>query len=243
VGEYNQLHLTKLGLQVLRGEHTPKLLKPASKSPAKKSRSSRADDPASWEGVDRGLFDSLRQLRKEIATEQGVPAYIVFGDATLRDLARLRPTTEAEFLAANGVGQKKCEDYSQQFLEHITEYYTENEVAVDNGPPPKRERPAITASAIAAFPHFKAGKSIDEIAAEMDRAESTIYGYLTQFISHEQIADPSLWVDQTTATRICEAIESVGAGPLSPIFEHLNKEVPYHEIRIVATCLANAEAG
>ena len=241
VGEYNQLHLTELGLQVLRGEHTPTLLKPAEKSSSKKSRGSRADDPAAWEGVDRGLFDSLRDLRRELAAEQGVPAYIVFGDATLRDLARLRPTSEAEFLAANGVGQKKCEDYSQRFLEHIAEFYTENSVEVDNSASPKPDRPAITASAIAAFPHFKQGKTISQIAQELSRAESTIQGYLGQFLSHEQITDPSPWVDENSATRIREAIESVGNEKLRPIFDHLNEEVPYHEIRIVATCLANVE--
>ena len=65
VGEYNQLHVTELGFQVMRGEHTPRLLKPASKSSGNKTRTA---DPASWEGVDRALFESLRALRRKIAT-------------------------------------------------------------------------------------------------------------------------------------------------------------------------------
>ena len=131
VGEYNQLHVTELGWQVLRGDHTPTLLKPATKATSKKTKSTRAEDPDAWEGVDRELFDSLRNLRREIATEQGVPAYIVFGDATLRDLARMRPSNEAGFLEANGVGHKKCQDYGQRFLEHITAYCTQHGIDSD----------------------------------------------------------------------------------------------------------------
>ena len=117
VGDYNQLHVTELGFQVMRGEHTPRLLKPVAKAAAK-SRS-RAEDPASWAGVDRELFESLRELRREISSEQGVPAYIVFGDAALRDMARRRPTTLDEFLEVQGVGQKKCKDYGELFVERI----------------------------------------------------------------------------------------------------------------------------
>jgi len=120
VGEYNQLHVTELGFQVMRGEHTPRLLKPAEKTSAKSGGSkSRAADPASWAGVDRELFESLRELRREISSEQGVPAYIVFGDAALRDMARRRPTTLEEFLEVQGVGQKKCKDYGELFVERI----------------------------------------------------------------------------------------------------------------------------
>jgi len=245
-GEYNQLQVTDLGWQVLRGEHTPTLLKPAEKQTNKP----RTSDPASWEGVDRELFESLRELRREIATEQGVPAYIVFGDATLRDLARRRPSTTDAFLQVQGVGQKKCDDYGEQFLRQIADYCAEAEVAMDQAasPAPKstaspRERPELSTSAIAAFPHFKAGASIAETAEKMARAESTIQGYLDQFIRHESITDPSPWVDEITIERIRVAIDAVGNERLKPIFEHLAGEVPYDKIRVVANCLANAEVG
>jgi len=245
-GEYNQLQVTELGWQVLRGEHTPALLKPAEKH----SNKPRTSDPASWEGVDRDLFESLRELRREIATEQGVPAYIVFGDATLRDLARRRPSILESFLQVHGVGKKKCDDYGQQFLQQIADYCTEAEVTMDQTASPAsestaqpRERPEPNASAIAAFPHFKAGASIAETAQKMARAESTVQGYLSQFIRHEQITDPSPWVEATTAHRIHAAIDAVGNERLTPIFEQLGGEIPYDQIRIVANCLANAEVG
>ena len=126
-GEYNQLQVTEKGRQVLRGELTPKLLKPASKQ----SRRQGSVDPSSWEGVDRQLFESLRTLLSELASAQGVPAYIVFGDATLRDLARRRPSTVESFLEVHGVGQKKCEDYGQRFLECIADYCAGENVEQD----------------------------------------------------------------------------------------------------------------
>ena len=248
-GEYNQLQVTELGWQVLRGEHTPMLLKPASvSSTSKQGRKQRSVDPGSWEGVDRQLFESLRELRREFATEQGVPAYIVFGDATLRDLARRRPSTTESLLKVNGVGQKKCDDYGQQFLEHILDYCHETGVEQDcTGEPTPQPAPVerassgLSASAVSAFPHFKAGTSIAETAQKMARAESTIRGYLGQFIKHEQITDPSPWVDFETVEQIHTALGDVGGDRLKPIFDHLGGEVSYDHIRIVASCLANAE--
>jgi ATP-dependent DNA helicase RecQ len=80
----------------------------------------------SWEDVDRGLFESLRALRRKIADERSVPAYVLFSDATLRDIARLRPSTAAAFLAVRGVGERKLADLGQRFLEHIESYCRAN---------------------------------------------------------------------------------------------------------------------
>ena len=115
VVEYNVLILTESGRQLLAGEVTPRLLKPARVARARKSRAH--DD--SWEGVDRDLFERLRELRRELADEKSVPAYVVFGDASLRDMARQRPATPAEFLEVHGVGQKKAADYGEVFLAAI----------------------------------------------------------------------------------------------------------------------------
>ena len=115
VGEYNVLILTESGRQLLAGEVTPRLLKPARVA---RTRKSRAHDD-SWEGVDRDLFERLRELRRELADEKSVPAYVVFGDASLRDMARQRPATPAEFLEVHGVGQKKAADYGEVFLAAI----------------------------------------------------------------------------------------------------------------------------
>jgi ATP-dependent DNA helicase RecQ len=122
VGEYSVLAVTPLGWQVLRGELTPRLLRPAKRSAASRDTPSRGATADDWEGVDRGLFDSLRHLRRDLAAEQQVPAYIVFGDGALRDMARRRPTDHAEFLQVKGVGEKKAADYADVFLERIREF-------------------------------------------------------------------------------------------------------------------------
>ena len=115
-GEYNVLMVTESGRSLLRGDVTPRLLKPAAR--AAKARKSRAHDD-SWEGVDRALFERLRELRRQLADEKSVPAYVVFGDASLRDMARKKPGTPEEFLDVHGVGQKKAADYGELFLAAI----------------------------------------------------------------------------------------------------------------------------
>jgi ATP-dependent DNA helicase RecQ len=65
------------------------------------------------------LFEELRALRRRLADERGVPAYVVFSDATLRDMATRRPRTDGEFLAVSGVGAAKLERYGADFLDTI----------------------------------------------------------------------------------------------------------------------------
>lgn len=72
--------------------------------------------------VDSELLDSLKALRKKLADREGVPAYIIFTDASLRDMCRKLPKDEDEFLGISGVGRKKCELYGKAFLEVINEY-------------------------------------------------------------------------------------------------------------------------
>ncbi|MHC4714020.1 MAG: DNA helicase RecQ [Planctomycetota bacterium] len=126
-GDYNVLSVTDKGGRVLKGEETPRLLKSAPKRPARKPRA--VTD--SWEGVDSGLFEALRDLRRGIADKKRVPAYVVFSDAALRDMARLRPSTRAGFLQVKGVGERKCAQYAAAFLAAISEYCTENALDMD----------------------------------------------------------------------------------------------------------------
>ncbi len=115
--EYKVLRVTQKGWLVLKGEASPLLLKPVKKTAKTKRVSKVAQD--SWEGVDEALFESLRTLRREIAEQKGVPAYLVFSDAALRDMARKKPQTRTEFLEVSGVGAKKCKLYSKTFLKVI----------------------------------------------------------------------------------------------------------------------------
>ncbi len=119
-GEYPTLKLNDASWEVLRGQRTVWLM------PSKKKRVKQtAAEAASWEGVDRSLFERLRKLRTEIARERGVPPYVIFNDTTLRDMARQRPTTATGLLRVHGVGEKKLADFGDRFLAAITQHLTE----------------------------------------------------------------------------------------------------------------------
>ncbi len=114
-GEYNVLHITPKGLELLRGNETPRLLKPAIKAG---SKSRIAED--SWKNVDKALFEKLKDYRTEKATERGLPAYIIFGDSALRDMARLKPTSNEALLEVKGIGEKKSKQYGKEILNIIS---------------------------------------------------------------------------------------------------------------------------
>lgn len=75
---------------------------------------------------EESLFQKLRELRRTIAQEIGKPPYIVFSDKTLRDMARIKPVTNAQFLAVNGVGQHKLDLYGQRFMQTIASFNAGN---------------------------------------------------------------------------------------------------------------------
>ena len=125
-GEYNVLSVTPEGYRVLKSEVTPRLLQPAQRPQRKAKVASE-----SWEGVDKGLFEALRRLRAALASERGVPAYIIFGDAALRDMARRRPSTLKRFLDVRGVGEMKAEQYGRVMIEKIRAYCLEHALEMD----------------------------------------------------------------------------------------------------------------
>jgi ATP-dependent DNA helicase RecQ len=130
------LRLNDASWAVMRGKRTVRLLQP--KVEVAKTRF----DEESWEGVDRGLFDSLRALRRQVANERSVPPYVLFSDATLRDMARARPGSPGAFLNVRGVGERKLADLGPRFLEHIAEYCRQHQLGLDaaKGDRPRRRR-------------------------------------------------------------------------------------------------------
>jgi ATP-dependent DNA helicase RecQ len=118
------LRLNETSWSVLRSQRTVRLMQVKTK--VSKSRFERE----SWENVDHDLFESLRNLRRELATERGVPAYILFSDTTLRDMARSRPGSAAALLSIRGVGERKLADLGQRFLDHIAKYCRANGLAL-----------------------------------------------------------------------------------------------------------------
>jgi ATP-dependent DNA helicase RecQ len=127
--EYPTLALNDASRAVLRGDREVRLLAPVNARPTRAAPA----EAKSWQGVDRELFERLRAARAELARERRVPAYVVFGDDTLRDLARYRPSTTAAMRRVRGVGDKKLADFGPRFLAEIATYCTANGVARDAG--------------------------------------------------------------------------------------------------------------
>ena len=106
---YPVLKLTDAARPVLRGEENVRLVQIARKQARR-----RADD--SWIGVDQSLFESLRKFRRELAAARGVPPYIILGDRSLREVARLRPKSLAQLRDVYGIGDKKLADLGERIL-------------------------------------------------------------------------------------------------------------------------------
>jgi ATP-dependent DNA helicase RecQ len=89
------------------------------KPPKDKGPKRSKTEVASWEGVDRDLFERLRGLRLQLARDRGVPPYVIFHDSTLRELARVKPTTIAALRPVYGMGDRKVEALGEALLETI----------------------------------------------------------------------------------------------------------------------------
>jgi ATP-dependent DNA helicase RecQ len=115
------LQLTPAGLALLRDPAAaPDLVlarqrKPEKGKPEKRSRV----ETESWEGVDRDLFERLRALRLRLARERGVPPYVIFHDTTLRELARVKPSSVDDLMHVYGVGARKAQDLGDAVLQVI----------------------------------------------------------------------------------------------------------------------------
>ena len=123
VGEYGVLALTDASAEVLAGER-PVAFRTEPDRPVRASRSTRAAAPAAadLEPADAELFEALRAWRAGEAREQSVPAYIVFGDATLRAVAVRRPASLAELDGISGIGAKKLEAYGEALVRVVAEH-------------------------------------------------------------------------------------------------------------------------
>ncbi len=120
IARNSTLQLTEEARPLLRGETTLELAVPRLDASTKVAKSNKL----TTKNYDKKLFSKLRQLRKRIADQDGLPPYVVFSDATLIDMCEVMPMSEGEMLAVSGVGEKKLERFGEPFLEVIREYIT-----------------------------------------------------------------------------------------------------------------------
>jgi ATP-dependent DNA helicase RecQ len=121
-GKFATLELTDAGRVALRERKSITLTKPFDVETTKRSKKHRAGEIK----CDEALFEQLRALRRQIADKRDVPAYVIFSDVALREMARAYPTTEAEFRRIPGVGEQKLRDFAEPFTAAVRDYLATN---------------------------------------------------------------------------------------------------------------------
>ena len=252
---YSTLTVTQKAIQAVKQKERIVLVMPALK-PVKEPK------VVSKGGVvecDEGLFQKLRELRKELADAAGVPPYVVFGDVTLRAIARDLPQTDDAFLAISGVGAKKLADYGEVFMEAIFAWLErdggtgegrgEPEVIDDPDLEPESEEPNETAdepkkpksrsSTIdETLNLFNSGMSVEEISKARGFVESTIHVHLEKCLMAGTLSsiDRILTVQEYDAI-IAASLELGKGAKLRQLFEALDEGYSYGKIRFaLAAC-------
>ena len=228
------LRLNETSWEVLRGKRAVRLLQP--KAEVQKTRFAAE----SWEGVDHDLFDSLRILRRKVADERNVPAYVLFSDATLREMARVRPGSPSALLGIRGVGERKLADLGQRFLELIATYCRTNGLPLDASPSSRAPRGRVRKpndTKETAFELFEKGASVEQVTAKTGRVPGTTWGYLAEFIQMRRPERLDPWIEPKTYRAVADAVKDSGTAYLRPIFDRLDGKVPYEQIRAVVAHL------
>ena len=172
-GKFATLQVTEAGRAALR-QRTPITLTKQVEKPAAKVKQRAGEIEC-----DETLFAQLRGVRRTLADERNVPAYVIFSDVALREMARTYPTTPAEFRRIPGVGEQKLKDFAEAFLAAIIDHLKANarlEFARAAASAPRRR--ALSESEAETLRRFRAGESIDEIARARGFVRNTILSHL-----------------------------------------------------------------
>jgi ATP-dependent DNA helicase RecQ len=119
---YSALQLTDLCRPVLKGEQLLHLRKEEVKAPSTKKAAAKSYRKTQISPEDQELWDELRECRKYLAEEHNVPPYLIFHDATLKEMLDIMPMSRSELLTITGVGERKMEKYGADFVEIICRY-------------------------------------------------------------------------------------------------------------------------
>jgi ATP-dependent DNA helicase RecQ len=230
-GDRPVLRLNEASLLVMRGKQQVRLLQPKAKGPRKS-----AGEANSWDGVDRPLFESLRQWRRRVAAARKLPPYVVFDDATLMELSRVRPTRLEALRHVKGIGEKRMADFGQIIVFEIAEFCRRHEITTDLIDAAEITIVSVrktSASKEDAARLFDEGKSIDAVAKAMGRATGTVLKYLTEYIGEKRPDSIETWVSADLYQRVEGAAENSEDGRIAAIYAKLNAEVPYETIHLV----------
>ena len=219
----NALQLTDFSKSVLFEGEKVQLTQPVEVSKAtKKSAVTKAKKSAAAKD---SLFERLRKLRYRIAQEENIAAYLVFNDATLREIEQERPQTDNEFLAISGVGQRKLEVYGAEFMEEIKSFIGE-----------KKKRKKDTT--LETFQLYQQGFTPEEIAEKRDLKITTIFSHLSKLYLEGKDINLENFINANTLKEIANAKKVLkNETALKPYFEFLGEKIPYEQIRIGLTIL------
>jgi ATP-dependent DNA helicase RecQ len=237
---YRVLKLNERSWEVMRKQRTVFVARTVTETATRTERSLRSAEVEM-------LFDRLRALRKEIADSQSVPPYVVFHDSTLRLMAQQRPQTLEEFGQLNGVGNYKVTQYGQRFVAEIRAYCQEqgsagslvetrfiaSESAETRAGAKNTAENLPSDSQQVTLELHRQGLSPAEIAQKRQLSPNTIIEHLTQLIEMKLPVDLNQLVPSERQEVILQAIETVGADSLKPIFEYLGESYSYDEIKLV----------
>lgn len=219
------LKLTAASNEVLRNGKTIKMAK-ADWSFAKKTQETFEPRVTKQKQFETALFEHLRQLRKQIAEKEQIPAYVVFSDATLKEMTEKLPVNERQLETVSGVGREKLQRYGETFTQTIRKFMlhaTETGIKKVKG-----------ATYLATMELYEAGKTPYEIAQKREIAEGTVYSHLAKLVEEGHQLDLNRILTDSLRKMVLRAWEACGKPeePL-PVFEKLGENVQLGVIRLV----------
>ncbi|WP_439584463.1 DNA helicase RecQ [Dyadobacter bucti] len=228
---YDEAHAFKLNpvsRQVLKGERKIELVKfiPLAERKAKEEELIPKEKPKQ-EIIRDALFEQLRLLRKQMADALAVPPYVVFSDATLSEMAQKKPISEAQMKAVSGVGAEKFRRYGEAFINEIVSF------AKENTKPGTRVVKGLTY--IETLDLYKNGYSVKVISEKRDLNPVTIISHLIKLKEDGHEIDLKSLIDDKSYKTIINAAQEIQIGkndPLKPLFELLNEQFDYGQIRL-----------
>lgn len=232
VTEYRGLYPTSQAKSLLLGEATLSIKERSYKETA------RAQTYTISRNINHDLYEELRKVRLELAQAEEMPAYIIFSNKSLEDMASKLPRNHEEFLSVEGVGSVKADKYAGQFLPIIQNFLSTNEKKQKNIDLKKASyRPLSNTSKHASYlesaEYAEEGLTPYEIAIERGVTETTIINHLTQAAEEGVLKDFDADVPQVRKKAIKEAFLKIGTDTLKPIKEALAEEITYDDIRYV----------
>ena len=233
-GEYPTLRVSRQGRMFLKNRDQLTLTRPKRSTPVYQATSDGDRETA----YDTKLFDELAALRLEIATDREVPAYQIFGNKSLQQMAFHIPKNEFEFSKISGVGDAKLRDFSEPFLKIITEYIQTNgrPVAIEQVPvsAPKKRVKGINMSVRESAALVNQRLSFEEVAEERGVSEATIRSHLERFVQEGGHLDLGhLMPSEDRRNRIEAAFIEMGEARLTPVRDALGEDYTWDELAVV----------